>query len=265
MRSRLLTAFILAAALIAVVLYTSPPVVAVIMGIALLVGGWEWSGFLRVQWYWRAAYVLLLAALGVWGLRYTVQAERFVPLMEIALAWWVVAVLWIIWAPTRGARGAAALAGALSLVPTWIALVRIVAHWEHGAEWLLFVLALAFAADTGAFFAGRHLGRTPLAPLVSPNKTWEGVVGGMLLALGVAAGANAWFSLPASAFLPLCLAAASFSVIGDLTESMLKRHVHIKDSGRLFPGHGGVLDRIDSVTAATPVLALGLMWLGAGR
>ena len=87
----------------------------------------------------------------------------------------------------------------------------------------------------------------------------------MLLALVFAAGGAAWFALPAQGFLPLCLAAAAFSVIGDLTESLLKRHVRLKDSGRLFPGHGGVLDRIDSVTAATPVMALGLMWLGVGK
>ena len=105
----------------------------------------------------------------------------------------------------------------------------------------------------------------PLAPRVSPNKTWEGVFGGMLLALCVAAIAAAWFAVPPVPFLTLCAAAAAFSVVGDLTESLLKRHVHLKDDGRLFPGHGGVLDRIDSVTAATPVMALGLLWLGVGR
>jgi phosphatidate cytidylyltransferase len=105
----------------------------------------------------------------------------------------------------------------------------------------------------------------PLAPRVSPNKTWEGVLGGMVLALIVAAAAADWFDLPWARFLPLCAGAAAFSVVGDLTESLLKRHVHLKDSGRLFPGHGGVLDRIDSVTAATPVMALGLLWLGVGR
>jgi phosphatidate cytidylyltransferase len=171
----------------------------------------------------------------------------------------------IAWAPQRVGRAAAALAGALALLPTWIALVHIDALWSDGAQWTLFILALAFAADTGAFFAGGRFGRLHLAPRVSPNKTWEGVIGGMLLALVFAAGGAAWFALPAQGFLPLCLAAAAFSVIGDLTESLLKRHVRLKDSGRLFPGHGGVLDRIDSVTAATPVMALGLMWLGVGK
>ena len=134
-----------------------------------------------------------------------------------------------------------------------------------GAQWTLFILALAFLADTGAFFAGGQFGRLRLAPRVSPNKTWEGVIGGMLFALVFAVAGVWWFALPALSFLPLCLAAAAFSVIGDLTESLLKRHVRLKDSGRLFPGHGGVLDRIDSVTAATPVMALGLIWLGVGQ
>ena len=153
----------------------------------------------------------------------------------------------------------------LALVPSWVALVHIDAHWGNGAQWTLFILALAFAADIGAFFAGRQFGRAHLAPRVSPNKTWEGVAGGMLLALLVALAGTVWFGQRAAAFVPLCLVAAGFSVVGDLTESLLKRHVHLKDSGRLFPGHGGVLDRIDSVTAATPVMALGLIWLGAGR
>ena len=142
--------------------------------------------------------------------------------------------------------------------------MRIDSRWSRGAEWTLFILALTFAADTGAFFAGRYFGRLRLAPRVSPNKTWEGVIGGMLMALCLAVLGAVWFGVPALSFLPLCLAASAFSVIGDLTESLLKRHVHLKDSGRLFPGHGGVLDRIDSVTAATPVMALGLIWLGVG-
>jgi phosphatidate cytidylyltransferase len=265
LRSRVLTALALTVLLVGAILYSPPSITAWILGLILLIGAWEWSAFLALGLPWRLLYVLGLAVLAVAGWRYTFDAERFRQMLEFGLAWWLVALAWIAWAPQRVGRAAAALAGALALLPTWIALVHIDALWSDGAQWTLFILALAFAADTGAFFAGGRFGRLHLAPRVSPNKTWEGVIGGMLLALVFGAGGAAWFALPVQSFLPLCLAAAAFSVIGDLTESLLKRHVRLKDSGRLFPGHGGVLDRIDSVTAATPVMALGLMWLGVGK
>jgi|HubBroStandDraft_1064217.scaffolds.fasta_scaffold05115_7 phosphatidate cytidylyltransferase len=265
LRSRILTALALAALLIAAILYAPAVITAVIFVSIVLIGAWEWSAFLSVGLVGRALYVLAIAA-AVPVLWYvTLDAAYFELAMELALSWWLIALAWIIWAPQRGGRIAAGLAGALALLPTLIALVRIDGNWYQGPEWTLFILALAFAADTGAFFAGRHFGRVPLAPRVSPNKTWEGVIGGMLLALAVAAVGVGWFGAPALSFLCLCLAAAGFSVIGDLSESLLKRQVHLKDSGRLFPGHGGMLDRIDSVTAATPVMALGLLWLQVGK
>lgn len=265
MRSRVLTAFGLAALLIAVLFYAPPVVTSAVFGAVLLMGGWEWSAFLAVGLAWRLLYVAVLAALGLLALRYTQSGPAFDWLMGIAVAWWLLALLWVAWAPKQGSRPAAALAGLLTLLPTWIALLRTDLHFPAGHKWTLFILALAFAADTGAFFTGRAFGRRALAPRVSPHKTWEGVLGGMLLALVIAGAGAVWFRQPVATFMALCLVAAGFSVVGDLTESMLKRHVNLKDSGRLFPGHGGVLDRIDSVTAATPVMALGLVWLGAGR
>jgi phosphatidate cytidylyltransferase len=265
MRSRVLTALALTALLVVAILFSAPPVTAAILGLILLVGAWEWSAFLALTFPWRLLSVLLLAGLAVLAWRYTQPGAQFRLMLEIGIAWWVVALLWIILAPRRVTRAAAAVAGVLALVPTYIALVRIDSQWIDGAQWSLFILALAFAADTGAYFAGGRFGRLPLAPRVSPRKTWEGVIGGILLALLVALAGALWFALPPLRFVPLCLAAAGFSVIGDLTESLLKRHVHLKDSGRLFPGHGGALDRIDSVTAATPVMALGLIWLGVGK
>jgi phosphatidate cytidylyltransferase len=265
LRSRIFTALTLAALLIAAIVYAPPPVTALIFTAIVLMGAWEWSAFLNLKPIGRALYVLALAAAGIMAWRLTLDATYFRLAMELALAWWVIALVWIVWAPQRGGRVAAGLAGAFALLPTFIALVRIDGSWSRGPQWTLFILALAFAADTGAFFGGRHFGRLPLAPRVSPNKTWEGVIGGMLLALAIAAIGVGWFGTPALSFLSLCLAAAGFSVIGDLSESLLKRHVHLKDSGRLFPGHGGMLDRIDSVTAATPVMALGLIWLQVGK
>ncbi|MFI4869603.1 MAG: phosphatidate cytidylyltransferase [Steroidobacterales bacterium] len=264
LRSRVLTALALTALLVVAILFAAPSVTASLLGLFLLIGAWEWSAFLAVARPWRLLYVLALAALAAAGWCYSLQIAHFRLMLELGIVWWLIALVWIVWAPQRVGRMAAALAGALALLPTWIALVRIDAFWSDGAQWTLFILALAFAVDTGAFFAGSRYGRLHLAPRVSPNKTWEGVIGGMLFALLFAAAGMGWFALPARSFVPLCLAAAAFSVVGDLTESLLKRHVRLKDSGRLFPGHGGVLDRIDSVTAATPVMALGLIWLGVG-
>jgi len=124
------------------------------------------------------------------------------------------------------------------------------------------VLILVWAADIGAFFVGRRFGRTRLAPNVSPGKTWEGVVGGALASALVAFLGSGWFNIPVLQFVPLCLAVVAFSIVGDLTESLLKRFAGVKDSGSLFPGHGGVMDRIDSVTAAAPILFFGLVLFG---
>ena len=263
--NRVLTALALTILLLVTILLLPAGVTAAVLGLILLIGAWEWSAFLALSMAWRVLFVLLLAALALTGWRYTLQAAHFRLMLELAVAWWLAALLWIVFAPQRVGRAAAATAGLLALLPTYIALVRIDSLWNYGAQWALFILALSFAADTGAYFSGRRFGRVHLAPRVSPNKTWEGVIGGMLFALLFGAAGAWWFRLPASGFMSLCLAAAAFSVIGDLTESLLKRHVHLKDSGRLFPGHGGALDRIDSVTAATPVMALGLIWLGVGR
>jgi phosphatidate cytidylyltransferase len=132
---------------------------------------------------------------------------------------------------------------------------------DWGAAWALFVFGLVAAADVGAFFAGRRFGRRKLAPTVSPGKTWEGVVGGLLL-VGVVAGIGAL--LLGIGMRPAMLAAiacAAFSILGDLTVSMLKRSAGLKDSGQLFPGHGGVLDRIDSLLAALPLYLLLFGWI----
>jgi len=265
LRLRIFTAVALAVLLIAAILYLPASITCLIFGGIVLIGAWEWSAFLKVGTVGRGLYVVVLGVGGFFGGRLTADPVYFLRTMELALGWWVIALIWIVCAPQRGGRVAAAIAGILALLPTLIALARIDSAWSNGAQWTLFILALAFAADTGAFFAGRQFGRLPLAPRVSPNKTWEGVIGGMLLALAIGGGGVIWFGLPALSFLCLCVAAAGFSVVGDLSESLLKRHVNLKDSGRLFPGHGGMLDRIDSVTAATPVMALGLIWLGVGQ
>jgi phosphatidate cytidylyltransferase len=265
LRVRILTAVALGALLVAMLLFANPAVAGLVFGLIMVVGAWEWSGFLRLEsLLLRAGYVALLVGVAVVGQRQLMDTGPFMQLMQLTLLWWLVALCWVVIAPAHASALGAALAGVLALVPAWLALVRIDSAWPRGGEWALFILTLAFAADTGAFFAGRYFGRVRLAPRVSPGKTWEGVMGGMLTAGAVAFAGAYWFAQPPGVFVPLCLGAAALSVVGDLTESLLKRRAGLKDSGRVFPGHGGVLDRIDSVTSAAPAMAAGLVWLGVG-
>jgi len=263
LRKRISTAIVLAAVFLAIVLLLPPVATLVLLTLLVLAGAWEWSAFLRLRGYvFRLLYVAFLAVMMrvMWLVTESPEGREIV--LAAAVVWWVIALVWIAFAPRRVTPLLAALAGLLALVPAWLALVRMCFDLPDGAHWMIFTLLLVFAADIGAFFAGRRFGRLRLAPSVSPGKTWEGVLGGAAGGALVAIAGSGWFGVPLYAFLPLCLAAVAFSIVGDLTESLLKRFAGIKDSGTLFPGHGGVMDRIDSVTGAAPVLLFGLTVLG---
>jgi phosphatidate cytidylyltransferase len=154
------------------------------------------------------------------------------------------------------------LAGPLALLPAWLTLLFVHASPRMGPQLALLALALVWAADVGAYATGRMIGRIKLAPTVSPGKTWEGVGGGVLLALAVAWAASVWLDQALLPLLAVAAATALVSVIGDLTLSMLKRNVGLKDTGSLLPGHGGVMDRIDGLVAAVPAYAAGLRLAG---
>jgi phosphatidate cytidylyltransferase len=179
-----------------------------------------------------------------------------------AAVWWLVAFVWLALRAQSGGRLAAAIVGFLVLVPAGIGLSHLVTLHPHGQLLLLYLLVLIAAADVGAYFGGRTFGRRKLAPHVSPGKTWEGFAAGMLAAATVGVAGAFLFDMSFWPWLFLCELVALVSVVGDLTESMFKRHVGLKDSGKLLPGHGGILDRIDSLTAAAPTFLLGLLALG---
>ena len=263
---RVVTAVIGAGLVIAGVFLLSTPGVAAVSGAAALAGAWEWTrlaGMRRLPL--RAGYLALLAA-GGWLLWLHGGVTAVPVLLALAVAWWCGVVVWLcLGGRPRDAAGTARpgwLVVGLLLFPSLAAGLAWLAQPSDAGRWLLlYAICLVWVADIGAYFAGRAFGRCKLAPRVSGGKTWEGLAGG-LLAVGVyAAACGLGLGLAAAGlagWILLALAAGVFSVAGDLLESIVKREAGVKDSGSLLPGHGGLLDRIDSLIAAVPLLALGL-------
>ena len=268
LRVRVLTASILGAALLAGSLFLLPPQWSLLLfGLVFLLAAWEWAGFaaLRSRAA-RLAYVAGMAALLWLSWVWTRSPVHLRVLLCVACGWWGISFFWLTVLPGRQQPVWALLCGVPALVPAFLALARIqisVRGFARGPEMVLWMLLMVFAADIGAYFAGRRFGRHKLAPRVSPGKTWEGAIGGLAAVAVVALVGALHFGLPVAAVIAFGCAVGVFSVIGDLTESMFKRAAGLKDSGNLLPGHGGVLDRIDSVTAAAPLYALGLFGIGA--
>jgi phosphatidate cytidylyltransferase len=263
LKQRVLTAVVLVVVLLGVMLGLPPVATVWLITVLVLIGAWEWAAFIgNGSAGARAAFTSVVAAALILCLYFNAATPQFVRVvMTAAMVWWIVAFLWVCLAPARVHPLSAGIAGLMALVPCWLALVYVT-FMTGSTRWVLFTLALVWAADTGAFFAGRWLGRVPLAPRVSPKKTWEGVFGGVLTSALVAwLAARYLFEVAVWPFVLTCIAVAALSIVGDLTESMLKRAVGLKDSGSVFPGHGGMLDRIDSVTAAAPALVFALIGL----
>lgn len=257
LQARVITALFLVAGL-GGILFVLPLRAAVFAFTAIAaLAAWEWAGLMRQDKPARIMYAFVLL-LFCWQIQ--VAAQELVPvLLALAAGFWiVVAPLWLARKWTLvGNDFFGYLVGFLVILPTWAALLLL-----HAASpWLLLAaMALVWVADVAAYFSGRAWGRHKLAPAISPGKTWEGVAGavlGVLLYGGIVLGFS---TLPVSLPLPLLgmalLLLTAVSIVGDLFESLLKRQAGLKDSSTLLPGHGGVLDRIDSLTSTLPLAAL---------
>ena len=276
LRQRVITALILAGTLIATLLLAPYPVQAMLFALVAAAGGWEWAALIGAQ---RAlsrtfyAAIIPLLCIALWtglaldGPEAALHARPW--LAAAAFLWSAMLVGLKYYAAGRGAWRHAwlrAVMGWLMLTATWLAVIVCLTLINGPFVVFLLILTVA-AADIGAYFAGRRFGQHALAAEISPAKTWEGFWGGMLCVALLAT--LIWRNLPLSqlhlgwgSLMVLGLATAGASVVGDLTVSLLKREVGLKDSGSLLPGHGGLMDRLDSVCGAAPVFALGLLLIG---
>ena len=264
LQTRLLTAGVLAPIVIGGIFFLPPDQAAILFGVFLVVAAWEWSGLLgwkhKVL---RSAYTVALALLAIVVWRWNEHAVLFPHLHFLAIIWWVLALILIIAAQLRRLGKFIGLAsngvsGLMVLLPAWSAIVWLLNN--HRAMLLSFFV-LIWVADAAAYFVGRRYGRIRLASNVSPGKSWEGVAGGVGFGAvcAIAISYSVGFSDNARrGFIIVAMITIFASIIGDLFESMLKRHMGTKDSGQILPGHGGVMDRIDGLVAAAPVFAVGL-------
>jgi len=275
LKHRLLTAALLIPLVVAGIFWASTVALAWVLAGIVLLGAWEWTRLMGLIKPWqRGLYLLFIAVLLVLSTLLQKQTQLLMPLLLVVMVLWCVAIVWMFLLNRAGPVPQrdlplflSALMGVWLLVPTWLSL--LVLH-SSGPTWVLLLMLLIWGADSGAYFSGRRWGRRKLALQLSPGKTWEGVSGGAVLALILVIPLTAWFindpesdqTLSWLGYTFLCVVTIVLSVSGDLLESVAKRRAGVKDSGQILPGHGGVMDRIDSLTAAAPCFTLGMLLLG---
>ena len=283
LKQRILTSLVLAPLALVLVFYTPLTLFSYIAAGIVLLGAWEWSAFMGLcdkikRFSFVAATAVILALFNWhWPIEALWQNGQLVGdanyLFTLSFAWWIVAT-YLVWRYPAMAKEwnegilMRAIAGFLTLVPLWLALntLRSAGDTESthfGSVLILVVLGIVWSADIGAYFTGKNLGKRKLMPKVSPNKTIEGLLGGIVAAV-IFVLAFCHFTNVDMAVWPIYAVMtafiALFSAVGDLLESMFKREVGLKDSGSCLPGHGGILDRIDSLTAAAPIFVLCYAW-----
>lgn len=271
LKTRVITALALLVMFLAALFGLPPQAWALFAGVMVVPAAWEWGKLMKLATGTGVLYVLtlvtacaLLFAFLLPGVNPGPAGLASMIYLGASLFWIVVVPVWLWRSRLPKARWLNALTGALVLVPTWLALVQL--H-QISPVLLLLLMSVAWISDTAAYFTGRRFGKRKLAPTISPGKSWEGVAGAVLaVSLYALLWDLAWQSrLPQVfksmqfgqfAMLAFLWLLTAIGIYGDLFESALKRRAGVKDSGALLPGHGGVLDRIDALTAVLPVAAL---------
>lgn len=257
MWQRIKTAIILII-IVGIALFASqtPILFAPLLAIGVTIAAHEWTK-LMPRWRQPAVFVVMVLAITLTSLMFEVT---WVLWWIASLIIWLMALSWVGKFPTHTNWYGRKL-GLMGVVILTASITAMFYLWQLSAWWLMYVFLLVWCADSGAYFVGRKLGRRKMAPNVSPNKSMEGLAGGLVTGLLVVIVISV-FKLQLTgvalvAFVALSAVTILASVLGDLFESMLKRRAKVKDSGTILPGHGGILDRIDSLLSATPIFALG--------
>lgn len=266
LKQRIITALIIGPIAIACVFFMPLVWFYLFVGAVIAVSAWEWANLSDISGLFRYLYAGLVC--GLMGVAWFIPAQW---ILGSALIWWLVALVLVIRFPHLenfwSGRITRALIGLLILVPGFVSLVQLKQSIDHNYL-ILLLFFIIWGADIGAYFSGRAFGRAKLAPRVSPGKSWAGFWGGMVSALAITLAMTLFLGKPdlmterGVIFLAACLVVAVISVLGDLTISMFKRHRGIKDSSNLLPGHGGFLDRLDSLLAAGPTFSLFILMFG---
>lgn len=265
LKQRTLTALVLAPLAVAMLLLLPTATLALVIAAISLQALWEWTRLAGVTS--NVARIAVIAAnAGLLALLWAIRDEPLAwYVIGAGVAWWLLSLLWLrhfsyAAAPTRENAVLKLIAAEFAVLPAWLALTHLHGEGDHGRGWALLAVVLVWAADTGAYFAGKRFGTTKLAPRISPNKTRAGAYGALVVA-GTVTVVASWLlgtrGTALIALLALSLVTVLASILGDLIESLLKRQANVKDSGTLFPGHGGLLDRVDSVFSAVPVFVAG--------
>lgn len=277
LKYRILSALVMIPAAIAALFLLSPTAFALVLVVVCMLAAWEWAQFAGItKQHHRIGLAFICGAILLGMMMLTTEHAQLIdaPVVKISLllslGWWLAAIGLVVTYPGSAVVWSRSfvkriLFGALTIIPFFWGMLVLRQYGSlqgeyMGAWWLLYVMVLVWGADSGAYAFGRLFGKHKLAPKVSPGKTWEGAIGGLLTSAVIAFLFSHFVDLPVAlnTLLICSVIAVIASVFGDLTESMFKRESGIKDSSRLIPGHGGVLDRVDSLTAAIPVFT-GLM------
>lgn len=269
LKYRVITALVLIPFVVWSIFNASAQGFTVGLAVVLFISSLEWNNLVAYKNKSSGFIFSIIVTLSFLYLQYLAELEFIQYVIYLSLVWWLMSLPLLFTFPFKSShllqkKTAKIIIGFVIILSTFVALNLLRDSQGYGASYVMYLFLIIWIADSGAYFTGRKWGKNKLMPNVSPGKSWEGVAGGMLASFIAALFALDILDVSSSQsilFVLLTLITVVYSVIGDLSESMFKRMANVKDSGKILPGHGGILDRIDSLTSGLPVFLAGLWFM----